>query len=379
MWRLSAACGFLVWLTTIGASAMLNYIAGAQLGRTDVEVKVFGLLGVAADIWKALGPLFIVALWRGRRRIASWLAAAVWVVCFAVAVSAAVGLAAQIRGVSVGSRQAVINDHAAVERELAEVEAKRAIRRDVRSAQEIESVVEQVLSRPIPGRGTVRGISEGCSRDHARTREACAEVASLRAERAVALERERLDQRTHELRNRLVQLRERGAVQTNADPQSTLIERLTFGKLPAADVGLVVTLMIGTMIELVSAFAPVVIHEYVAIHVARDAGLQRKLSAASGRGRRRRGAKRADVGMRDQVYDYLAGRIRPDELGRVAADELFSDYADWCAEAGRVAIGRDAFHAQVDKIARTDLQGKIARHGDVYHGVVLGSAAMAGA
>jgi hypothetical protein len=77
VWRLGAALGFLVWVTTIGASATINYLAGAQYGRTDIEIKVFAALGVAADIWKAVGPLFIVALWRDRRRIPSFLSTVV--------------------------------------------------------------------------------------------------------------------------------------------------------------------------------------------------------------------------------------------------------------------------------------------------------------
>lgn len=378
MWRLWLILGSAVWLATIGASAAMNYLAGAQLGRTPAEVQVFGLLGVAADIWKALGPLFIVALWRGRRRIASLLAAAVWVVCFAVASSAALGLAAQVRGATVGSRQGAINDYVAMERELADVERKRASRSNVRSSQEIESAIEQVLSRPIPGRGTVRSISEGCSKDYARTREACAEVAALGTDRAVALERQRLDKRAQVLREELARLRERGALGSSADPQAMLIERLTFGRLPAADVGLAVTLMIVVMIELVSAFAPLVMQEYVALNAARDAAVERKLPAAARRRRRRR-AKRAEIGARGEVYDYLARRIRPDELGRVPGDALFDDYVDWCRKVGRAAIERDAFHAAVNQIARADLDGKIARHGDFYHGLALGPSTTPGA
>lgn len=373
MWRLGAAFGLLVWLTTIAASATINYLAGAQYGRTPIEIEVFALLGVAADVWKALGPLFIVALWRGRRRAPAILAGIVWAVCFAVAASAALGLAAQVRGANVGDRQGILSDYAAVERELADVEAQRASRSNLRSSREIESAIDQVLSRPIAGRGTVRGLSGSCEKDTVRTREACAEVADLRAEHEVARERERLDERALHLREERAALRERGAVGNAADPQAALIERVTFGWIAAADVGLGLTLLIGVMIELISAFAPLVIHEYVALHAPEDAP-RRKAIATTARRKRQRKAKRTEAGIRSEVYDYLARRIRPDNLGRVPLGALFADYATWCAEAGRVALRRDAFLAAVERIAGDDLDGKIARDGDFYLGLTLETA-----
>jgi hypothetical protein len=365
--------GFFVWLMTIGASATINYLAGAQYGRTEAEAQVFALLGIAADIWKALGPLFIVALWRGRRRIGSLLATAVWIVCFAVAAAAALGLAAQVRDAKVAGNAGIISDYAAAARELADIERKRANRAAIRSSREIESAIEHVLSWPISGRGTVRSLSEACGKDHARSRQACAEVAGLRAERAVALERERLDDRAEQLRGELSLLRDRGGAGDVPDSQATLIERLSLGWLPAAAVGLALTLMIGAMIELVSAFAPLVIQEYVALHASRT-DVTGHTQPEKNR-KRQRQKKRSVPRSRQDVYDYLARRIRPDEVGRVTATWLFADYAMWCADSGRKSTKRDTFHAIVDEIAKADLGGKIARHGDVYHGLALGEAA----
>jgi hypothetical protein len=82
--------------------------------------------------------------------------------------------------------------------------------------------------------------------------------------------------------------------------------------------------------------------------------------------------------VRREVYDYLAGRIRPDNLGRVSAGALFADYTEWCFEAGRRAIEHDAFQAAVEQIAQADLEGKIARRGEFYHGVALEASVPAG-
>jgi hypothetical protein len=288
-----------------------------------------------------------------------------------VAASAALGLAAQVRGAKIGHRQGVINDYAAVQGELAEIEGKRASRGNIRSSRETEGAIEQVLSRPVRDRGTVRSVSEGCSRYSWRTRQACAEVATLPAEQAGALERERLDERAQRLREELARLREDGALGGAGDPQAALIERLTFGWMAAANVGLGLTLMIVVMIELVSAFGPLIIQEYVALNVARNTAARRKLGG-SGRHKRRRKGKRGGAGaLRREVYDYFARRIRPDRVGRVAAGALFADYAEWCIADGRRAIERDAFHAAVEEIARADLEGKISREGEFYHGLAL--------
>ena len=369
MWRFGAALGFLVWVMTIAASATINFLAGAQYGRTREEEWVFALLGVAADIWKAVGPLFIIALWRGHRRANAMVATGVWLVCLSVAVASALGLVAQIRGAKVTNAQGVISDFSVAEHELADIERRRAIRVATRSTGEIEAAIQQVLSRPIPARGTVGSVSGACSKDHPRTRQACGEVASLRAEHAVATERERLDDRAEQLRKVLSQLRGRGGTQQAADPQAALIERLTVGWLPAADVGLTLTLMISAMIELVSAFGLLVVQEYVALKNASGGAAVETRNEL--RKKRQRRKKRPLVSNRQDVYDYLARRIRPDEVGRVTASWLFADYAMWCADAGRKPIKRDAFHAMVDEIGCNDLEGKIARHGDVYHGLSL--------
>ena len=54
--------GGLLWMLTIVASGSMNAVAGYGLGRSEIEGYIFGALGVAADGWKALGPIYIVSL-----------------------------------------------------------------------------------------------------------------------------------------------------------------------------------------------------------------------------------------------------------------------------------------------------------------------------
>lgn len=363
MWRVGAACGVAVWLMTIVTSAMINYLAGWQYGRTYEEQLIFGLLGLSADVWKALGPLFVVALWRARRYIGSFVALAVWLVCFAFAVIAALGLAAQIRNAAIGTRDGTISDYAAAQRELAEVERERASRTRARSRLEIERAINQILARPVSGRGTVASLSDECRRDYGRTRDACADVAGLRSEQATAIERERFDDRAHELRQEVARLREQGGSSDAPDAQGQLISRLTFGFVSASDVGLGVTLLMGLMIELISAFAPLVIQEYVAVNASQP--------AAPGRGTSRPVAARlvSERKGRREVFAYLASRVRPNFNGGVPAARLFADYRKWCGKAGRAAITRGAFHAALKNIAQTDLKGNVRCEGDTYYGL----------
>lgn len=190
MWRLWLVLGSLVWLATITASGMMNFIAGQKLGSTALEGLVFGALGAGADAWKAFGPIFIVTLWRARQWLASLLAVATWAACFLFAVSAALGLAAENREARVGSRESPQLTYRAVERELAEQIAKRDAVPESRTPHEIDQAIAAVLARAVPGRGTIRSLSEGCSRDTPRPREPCAEIAELNVALAKATDRQ---------------------------------------------------------------------------------------------------------------------------------------------------------------------------------------------
>ena len=66
MWRVAVIVGGLLWMLTIAASGTMNAVAGYALGRSEIEGYIFGALGVAADGWKALGPIYIMSLFRGK-------------------------------------------------------------------------------------------------------------------------------------------------------------------------------------------------------------------------------------------------------------------------------------------------------------------------
>lgn len=380
MWRAWAILGALIWLATIVSSGSMNYLAGYELGRSPIEANVFAVLGVSADIWKAIGPIFIATLWRSKKVIAASLASVVWIVCFVFAVSAALGLAARNRSAVLGGHEVIHASFESVLGEIAQLEERRRALGDVGLPAEREAAVALELARPVPG-GTVGSLSENCTKDHWRAREGCAVIASLRRDLAKAIEGHRLDVRIDELRKASDDLRQRGATR-EIDPQAKLIARLSLGHLPIDDVGLMLTLVLVAMVELISAFVPVVIHVFVALM---DTDAEQRAKGETGRAwvgdtedarevlsSEPRVAQlpppRAAVG---DVYEYIAARLEPDAAGDVSIMVLHADYVRWCARQEMQALETFEFASELDRIGESDLAGRIARRGDRYRGLRL--------
>lgn len=376
MWRVWVILGASVWVATIGASATVNLMAGYELGRSAQEATVFGVLGVCADVWKAIGPIFLVMLWRSRKFTAAGLAAAVWAVCFAFAVSAALGLTARNRAAVIGGHEAVRLNYESVTRELSSAEEKRRALGDVGDPAEREAAMNVELAKPLPG-GTVGSLSSNCDKDQWRARAGCAAVAELRRELANAVEGRRLDERIAALSSELRNLRGLGGG-ADADPQAALISRMTLGRIAAGDVGLLVTLLLVGMVELISAFAPVVVSEYVI--AARAAAASRRRTPPVSAGRDNVGVVIDTVAgvqpltaVATDLFQYLAERIVPDLNGSETIACLFDDYCDWCQANTMSPLRQDEFAGRLDEIARSDLGGRVVRRGSEYHGLRLAS------
>lgn len=366
MWRVWVVCGAVVWLTTIVASGAINFVAASQFGKTATEALAFGGLAISADIWKAVGPVFVAALWRAKRLSASVIAGLVWICCFAFALSAAIGLAAQNRNQVTAGREGVGITYRSTEKELRELEDQRSRLRTQRSSAEVQAAVDAALTQP-SGPGTVGTLSNGCMKDHWRTRKDCSNVARLRQELASAIEAERLGAEIKRLREEAIFLRERGGL-SKADPQGELISRLTFGFVAVSDVSLGVVLLLAVMVELISAFAPLVVQEYASIR--RKSGLVAL----------RRDASREVAPMRDptrllsateDLFEFIADRVVPRARGAVSIESLFQNYLEWCRALGFVGMSREVFLRCFESIAKSDLGGRVYRKGNDYYGIRL--------
>lgn len=368
MWRLWVCVGSLVWLATICASAAINYFAGHSFGRTAQEAQIFSTLGVAADAWKAIGPIFILSLWRKSFVLASNFATLVWLACFGFAVASALGLAAQNRMAVTGGREIVALSYQSRSQELQELEARQKLIPETRSPNELEKFIDAVFAKVIAGRGTVDSISEHCRKDTPRTRDACAEIATLRQALAQALEAQRLERRVDDVRQQVGMLRDRGGT-LESDPQAQLISRLSFGRLAVNDIGLGLILLLVIMVELISAFAPIVLHDY--------ANAMRSSSPDWRRDRTRQGrGDRDDATVLEaipNVMEYLADNLVPDPKGQVSLHHLLIDFAEWCDRHRLHTPSLRTFIDELNAVCDRELKGKIRRDGVTYFGFRLES------
>ncbi len=363
MWRVTVFIGFVVWLATIGASGAVNYLAGYEFGRTPAEAQVFAILGLAADAWKALGPIFILTLWRAKRFVPAALASVLWSLCFVFAVTAALGLAAQNRSALTSAREGVRASYASIAQSLTKLSERRAAIGDVSSSNEYEAEIAAAFAAPAMG-GTIGSLSENCGKDVARTRLACAEIARLREDLARAVEAKRLDDAIAESNQKLQEFRKRGGT-LDADPQAKLIARLTFGYVAAANVPLLLMTVLVAMVEVISAFAPVVLREFVAVH----RGSPR--SAATDHATSRSVAPPVVLRPVANLFEYLAERIVPDDNGVESEVALFTDYQEWSREHQYVPIEFTAFIQELDVIAARELSGRVRRRRKNFHGLRL--------
>lgn len=334
-------------------SMRLNFLFGYSLGQTPEKATVFGWVSVISDAWKALGPIFILALYRAERRWSGLGAAVIWSVCFFYSVSSALGVAIEDRSSRTGRRETIVMNYDETVAETKRLEEKRKRLRAHRSGPELEAAIAAALLRPVENyqhMRTVAEISTNCQRPDPRTAEACADIARLREELATANEERDLDRRLSELLSQARELREHGAMRA-ADPQAELLSKLSGGRLSPADVGPGLSLLLAFTIELVSAFGPTVLAAYAEVTERGDATLRGK------------------VGL---VVDYLAARIEPGaSTEAVSETALYSDYAIWCRASGVAALSAIEFVTGFDQLRAENGLTQIRKRKGNYGGIRL--------
>ena len=172
-------------------SMRVNFLFGYALGQTLERAEVFGWVSVISDFWKALGPIFIVALFRAKK----WttiVASLIWAACLLYSITSAVGAAIEDRSSRTGNRETIVLDYDEFTAEAKLLEEKRNELRKHRPAPIVEAAITAFLMRPVESSrrtpSTVGGVSANCQHADQRTADACAEVAQLREELAAAKE-----------------------------------------------------------------------------------------------------------------------------------------------------------------------------------------------
>ena len=366
MLRVAVVCGGILWFLTIAASAAMNAFAGYAFGRTPIEGYIFATLGIAADGWKALAPVYLVSLTRARRPIVSAAAALLWIACFTYAVSSALGLAAQNRLAATGGREAIAASLAAVSAELSELKLRRARIQITRSPEEIDAAIAAALSQASGDHGTIGTLSNDCVKDTAKTRMPCTAIAALRTERASASEAQRLEARINELAHDAARLTEQGG-KGETDPQARVIATILQGMLTVKQVDLGLLLSLVIMVELVSAFGPLVLTEF-----ARAEGIEIRPGATGRSARCRPDAGIVPVGT---VFEYMAENVGPAPKGTVTVPALTQSYEFWCQWRRLAVLPTETFLEDFERICRDELDGRVQRHGDHFEGLELTASA----
>jgi hypothetical protein len=195
-------------------SMRANYLYGRSIGQSPETQEALAWANVGADIWKAFGLIVLFMLWRAKLRRAAIMTGFTWLVCLCFSVSSAIGIYVQERTTLTGSREAKHASYEDAQKELVDIDGKLKALARHRSVGEVEAAIAGVLARPVVVagrmRGTVGALSTNCTKDDKRTAEACAEIAELREELAVANESVRLDGRAAALRAQIADLRSKG-------------------------------------------------------------------------------------------------------------------------------------------------------------------------
>ena len=359
-------------------SMRANYLYGYGIGQSPDTKFAIAWANVAADLWKGFGLIVAAGLWRAKSRRAAFVISLTWLVCLSFSVSSAIGIYVQERTALTSGREA---QHAALqdaECELRDIEEK--LRRDIKqqTIAQVEASIAAALARPlIVGdrvRGTVASVSVACSKNDARTAQACSEVAALRTDLARAVETMRLQERATVLRRTITSLRDRGGAAA-PDPVGEFWTWLSRGVFSVRDVGFGLPLAFALMIEMVSAFGPLGIVAYAeATHVARSDASRH---VATVRDTSRLPATPSDreavaehVG---QLISYIAERTEPTESAAgIGVDELFVDYQEWCRQRSVAPLQLKQFAREFDRLrASPELEGKIKKFGSRYFGIAF--------
>ena len=286
----------------------------------------------------------------------------------------------QERTTLTGSREAKHASYEDAQKELAEIERKRKGLRQHRSVGEVEAAIAGVLARPIMVgervRGTVAALSTNCTKDDKRTAAACAEVAELREELAVANESAKLELRATDVRQQIAKLRGTGG-SLAPDPVGLFWEWLTRGWITVRAVGFGLPLFFALMIETVSAFGPLAIAAY-AEATRRQTTDDTSRTVAAGRAVSRFGeGSRTDATIIEpetgQVVHFMADRTEPTgDPAAISIEELHADYERWCRANALQSRSRDAFTTEFDRVRELpQLEGKIRKFGSRYYGIRL--------
>jgi hypothetical protein len=242
----------------LAVSAMMNYRFGYSLGKTPSDGHIYGLASAAADCFKALVPFFFFAALRSRMWSQAVAAALVWVVVTGYAMTSALGHAALNRLDTTGHRAAAAATYKDLRDDLKRARDQLSWLPPHRAAAAVKSEMEALKANRL---WTITGECQVTAGRPAR--EFCSGYHKLDAELGNALEAIKLNARIEDLGAKLAKTTG-GTVMAEADPQASVLARMTGVELETVQTGL--TLFVALLIEIGSGFGMYVAFAYWRMH-----------------------------------------------------------------------------------------------------------------
>ena len=356
-------------------SGAMNWQFGYSLGKSPFDSQIFGLASAASDGLKALLPFFLFAAIRSRRWSHAAAGVALWTVTLAYSLTSALGFAALNRTDTTGMRAAQVENYKDVRSDLARARERLGWIPEHRPAGTVEAEME-AMKQQRRWRST-RGCTNATA---AKSIAFCQKYHQLGAELAAAREAAQIEQQIARLKIELAKLPS-AASQTAADPQATVLARLSGQKNEVVQTALVILMAI--LVELGSALGfyvalgqwriyderkPVVVARPRTRQEANDnrtpatapmAPPLRKTSEAVAAKTNEAPARLAAP--ENDIERFYRDRVEIAEGCSLTATALYEDYIDWCNEHNKEALSLPTFGREFGELGvhKAKISGRI--------------------
>ena len=350
--------GIICCVGLMAISAVINYRVGYRRADTEFDGWVYGLGMGLADLVKAIVPFMMAWAWSRRAIWTTIVGAVLFGLVTLASLQAGLEFAAELRSTREGARIASVDQRRALTEEIASLEASIRLLGPQRSPAEIEQEIAAVMARPVTG-GTVGRVSQNCTLNRRVTREACAEIARLRAELERARTWEQRTEKLQGLRSRLVALGAQGV--GRVDPQLETVSGVLgwFGRgVQKDEVRLGLLLLVGLVLEAASGLGL-----FVVTTPWRLKAEQHPMNANIIETAERLGS----------VEEYAKARVQPVAGNQVTCSAVFLDYRNWCVRRGVAPYREGDFIEGFDELARrAEIPVRESGGNIVYMDVALG-------
>lgn len=251
MRQLFTAIGLLAAAAFIVASCWMNFDFWFEQGRSAREGYIFGAVSLAADLFKALLPVFIAGAFAARRYFYALGGTAFFAVCVCAALISSIGFISTNRGEHTGTRESLNARLSLAQNELNDLAGRISRLTGYPPTATIEANIKAMQQDK-------RWVSSAQCEDATvvASRDFCKEFFASKAQLSSAIEANRLTSRRDALVIEIRRLREAGAGQ-DADPQATLFAKVISAAVPGFDVSdarAALMLFFSILVELGAAF-----------------------------------------------------------------------------------------------------------------------------